>query len=60
MNNHKTELQLLSAYLEGMAEALDNQKMKSAAFWLEKASKNICSKGYFGCNGGEKCEFDHK
>lgn len=59
-NTPKQQLHDLSLYFEGMGDVLKNEKMKDASKWLEKASKNICGQGYFGCSGGEKCTSDHK
>jgi hypothetical protein len=60
MTNPAKTLHDLSLYFEGMSDALKNEKMKDASKWLEKASRNICGQGYFGCFGGEKCSSDHK
>jgi len=60
LENPITELEGLAIYVEGMADATQNEKLKRAADWLSKASDHICAQGYFGCEGGRECGSDHK
>lgn len=54
------QLKELAAYVEGMADAQDNDKLREAAKWLKKSSRNVCGQGFLGCNSGERCTSDHK
>jgi hypothetical protein len=67
MKTPSREIQELSIYLEGMADVFTSQahtqqatRLHECSKWLSKLSKNICSQGYVGCYGGEKCTSDHK
>ena len=55
----------LEAFADGMDVATKQPTpmsctMRKSAEWLEKASRNICGQGYFGCYGGPGCTSDHK
>lgn len=54
------ELQDLALYVKGLAVGKDDERLHRAADWLEKAAQHICAQGYFGCEGGNECESDHK
>ena len=60
VNQPKEELKELAAYLKGMADALENEKMARASDWLKKLSHYVCGQGYIGCPGGPNCGSDHK
>ena len=58
--NSVDEVKELATYLHGMADASDNQRLCTAAEWLEKLSRYVCGQGYIGCHGGRECSSDHK
>lgn len=59
-SNSVDEVKDLATYLQGMADATDNQRICLAAEWLDKLSRQVCGQGYIGCHGGRECSSDHK
>jgi hypothetical protein len=60
MENDIQKVKRLADYLKGYADAVNNKDMADASVWLIKTSRNICGQGFFGCEGGEDCDSDHK
>ena len=59
-NNATEEVYELAHYLFGYAAATDDDKLASAAKWMEKLSRYVCGQGYIRCSGGPNCDSDHK
>lgn len=55
----RKELKELAAYLQGYADANENEKIGQAAKFINGISPFICGQG-FACNGGDNCSSDHK
>ena len=47
-------------YLKGLADGMNNERIRQAAKGLEDAGNHVCAQGYYGCHLGEKCTSDHK
>jgi len=58
--NSVKEVESLAIYLDGLAEGSGNPKIRECQKWMDKLSHHVCSQGYIGCGGGDKCDSDHK
>lgn len=47
-------------YLKGIADGLDNDRLRRCAEYLEKCANDVCAMGYLGCHLGERCDSEHK
>lgn len=60
MEPNRKEMLALAEYLKGLADGMNNERIRKAAEALEDAGKHVCAQGYYGCYMGEKCTSDHK
>ncbi len=58
--NKKKEAEALAEYVQGMADATENEKLHRAAEIIRRWSQRICAGGIYDCNGGDDCTSDHK
>lgn len=56
----RQQFHAMAQYLQGMADALTNENLATAASMLKDAAEHICAQGYYGCRGGKQCTSDHK
>lgn len=57
----------MASYLSGASDcAAANENtnfaatLKNASRLLSKASRHMCSQGFYNCKGGDNCQSDHK
>lgn len=55
----REQVEKLAAYVEGLADAMQNRKLSEAADWLKKFAPKLCAGGFI-CSGGDNCTSSHK
>lgn len=69
MDDKIDEVKRLADKLEAIAywrqdqiqqETQTGRLLNESAKWLRKLSRDMCGRGYVGCDGGHECSSDHK